>query len=301
MRFFHKPSLSRDPHRGHETSPFLYYISRGLCPATHRRPCPVCPGLVCLLISFLFDMVTSTNADLYTPFPQGMTLEEGPQSSEEGSGLHSPIFGAPFPPPHGDSSRKSLSTRSLFSHSTFSPASVNKVRYHHDQVDVQHAAGILASQFDYNAAPSLNIQQPPLLDTTLEVPNSGAHHQHVNYPSEFPLPPRNQLGLDFPVQSVANSRLPPPPAHGGPVDYTFQSSSERRLPGGPSHDHPYPRSSGNTSGMPIDGDHRSSSSSVERNDSSASNVPSGSREPRKEISTVVIACRQWYVSSAPLH
>jgi len=47
-------------------------------------------------------MVASANGDLYTPFPRGMILEEGPQSSEEGSGLHSPVFGAPFPP-RGDS------------------------------------------------------------------------------------------------------------------------------------------------------------------------------------------------------
>ena len=47
-------------------------------------------------------MVASTNADIYSPFHQPMINEDGPQSSEEGSGLHSPVFGAPYPT-HGDS------------------------------------------------------------------------------------------------------------------------------------------------------------------------------------------------------
>ena len=38
-------------------------------------------------------MVASSNGDIYTPFARPMTvMEEGVQSSEEGSDLHSPIF-----------------------------------------------------------------------------------------------------------------------------------------------------------------------------------------------------------------
>jgi hypothetical protein len=52
-------------------------------------------------------MVVSANADLYSPFPHSLSVDEGPQStsSEEGSGLHSPVLGPPFPSPNGDSSR----------------------------------------------------------------------------------------------------------------------------------------------------------------------------------------------------
>ena len=53
-------------------------------------------------------MVASASADPYSPFhPHTMPAEDGPQSSEEGSGLHSPVsFGAPYAT-HGDS-RKPL-------------------------------------------------------------------------------------------------------------------------------------------------------------------------------------------------
>ena len=47
------------------------------------------------------DMVASSNGDLYTPFPHMPIVEEGVQSSEEGSDLHSPIFDAPYATPDG--------------------------------------------------------------------------------------------------------------------------------------------------------------------------------------------------------
>ncbi|KAL0957013.1 hypothetical protein HGRIS_003114 [Hohenbuehelia grisea] len=210
-------------------------------------------------------MVASVNSDLYAPFPAAMVLEEGPQSSEEGSGLHSPVFGPPFGPLHGDSS----------------------IRYQHDHPDVQHAAVILAAQFDYTAPP-LNMQQAPLLNTHLEIPNPGAHHDHAIYPSTFSLS-RNQLGLDLPTQSTDKSRLPPlGHTSGGAVEFNF-TPSQRRLPGGQSHDPSLTRVTGNMPGMSIDGDHRVSASapSSERAESSAPK-----RESRKESSSVVIACRQ---------
>ena len=47
------------------------------------------------------DMVASSNGDLYTPFPHMSVMEEGVQSSEEGSDLHSPIFEASYATPDG--------------------------------------------------------------------------------------------------------------------------------------------------------------------------------------------------------
>ena len=38
------------------------------------------------------DMVASSNGELYTPFPHMQVIEEGVQSSEEGSDLHSPTY-----------------------------------------------------------------------------------------------------------------------------------------------------------------------------------------------------------------
>lgn len=42
-------------------------------------------------------MVASADTDIYSPFQPPIISEDGPQSSEEGSGLHSPVFGAPYP------------------------------------------------------------------------------------------------------------------------------------------------------------------------------------------------------------
>lgn len=47
------------------------------------------------------DMVASSNGDLYTPFPHMPVIEEGVQSSEEGSDLHSPVFEASYATPDG--------------------------------------------------------------------------------------------------------------------------------------------------------------------------------------------------------
>lgn len=45
-------------------------------------------------------MVAATNADLYTPFSHSLFIEDGVQSSEEGStsDIHSPVFESAYPP-----------------------------------------------------------------------------------------------------------------------------------------------------------------------------------------------------------
>lgn len=44
-------------------------------------------------------MVAAANAELYTPFPPSLVIEDGVQSSEEGStsDIHSPIFESAYP------------------------------------------------------------------------------------------------------------------------------------------------------------------------------------------------------------
>ncbi|KAJ8501742.1 hypothetical protein ONZ45_g12033 [Pleurotus djamor] len=214
-------------------------------------------------------MVASVNSDLYTPFlPQGMILDEGPQSSEEGSGLHSPVFGVPFATPHGD----------------------NNVRYQPDRSDVHHAPAIVSAQYDYSP-PTLAIQQQTPLLASLQAPTNGAQH-HVTYTSNFSLS-RNHLGLNLPIQSgTEKSRLPPPPVHAGDIvgDHNL-SPSQRRLPGSQSHDQSLPRLPGNTPGMTLDGDHKAPAPSAERTEPSAA-TKNPTRESRKESSTLVIACRQ---------
>ncbi|EAU90780.2 hypothetical protein CC1G_09257 [Coprinopsis cinerea okayama7 len=51
-------------------------------------------------------MVATNNGDMFQSFQHTMQLpDEGPGSSEDGSGLHSPVFGAAYPSTHGDSFR----------------------------------------------------------------------------------------------------------------------------------------------------------------------------------------------------
>ncbi|KAF9552718.1 hypothetical protein CPC08DRAFT_714372 [Agrocybe pediades] len=205
-------------------------------------------------------MVASTNADLYPPFQQTMLPEEGPQSSEDGSGLHSPVFGAPYPT-HGDS-----------------------FRYHHESLDIHSStAPMLAPQYDYSQ-----------LDNSL-VPNSSSA-RHASFSSHhYPLPPRNHLALDYahpaPLPPSVNPRISPATQS---IDFRY---AERRLPGGSSHES-YNRPSGNPPSLPIEADHRtplvssSAAPAPTENTPAAAESSTASRGTRKEVSSVVIACRQ---------
>ncbi|KAF8634264.1 hypothetical protein AX17_004221 [Amanita inopinata Kibby_2008] len=198
-----------------------------------------------------------------------MLSDESAQSSEEGSGLHSPVFGAAYIPPHGDN-----------------------FRYQYDQTDVQHATANFAPRYDYSLP--LNVQQPPHLDA-LELPTSTVQHAAFSSPS-FPLSPRSQPALSFPVSASANTRRPPLPMHGvRQLDYRFLASSDdsRRLPGEPPHDQHYLRPSGLPAASNI---HNVSPPapvpSAQPTEPSTSSVASSSKTPRKEVSSVVIACNQ---------
>jgi len=232
--------------------------------------------------------VPSINADLYNSFPPGM-IDDGPQSSEDGSGLHSPVFGGHYST-HGDSCK-------LLSRLQFSPTSANNVRYQTDPLDVQHSASIMAPTYDYGHSHALS-QQPPILDSALELPSTSARHSTFSH--QYPVhPARNHL-LDFPVQSPISSRMPSG-VHSQQSMYTsrYDPTSERRLPGGPSHDHsPYARPPGPSAMLPMDaGDHRTAVVSATRAESlqSAPQSSSPGTQSRKETSGVVIACRQWSV------
>ncbi|KAJ4491023.1 hypothetical protein J3R30DRAFT_3277042 [Lentinula aciculospora] len=148
-------------------------------------------------------MVASINSsDLYSPFQHPSMVEEGPQSSEDGSGLHSPVFGQS-----------------------------NDFRYQ-DQVDIEDAAGML--HFDY-ASSIIQQQQPPLIDTTLVAPSPSAHH--VDFSTDYSIAARNQLGIQYLPQSSVNTRVShfSPDPGGEPLDLRY-NSSERRSSGRQSHD-----------------------------------------------------------------
>ncbi|KAG1790494.1 uncharacterized protein HD556DRAFT_1310512 [Suillus plorans] len=200
-------------------------------------------------------MVISTDSDIYTPFPQSVMMEDGPQSSEDGSGLHSPIFGAQFPQPHGDT-------------------------------------GILASQFDYT---NISIHSHPhLIETPLNIHSNQNPHHHNTYQSDFPLSQRNHLGLDLPPHAYPNTRLPPPPAHGGTVNLSYQGPPNRRYSAEDLRPQSYP-SGGGSAQPPVIQTPESTRSSVPISESTPQPQPAASTSqdpPRREISNQVIACRQ---------
>jgi hypothetical protein len=238
-------------------------------------------------------MAVGANANHYSPHSQGMPLDDGTQSSEGSGSIHSPIFvGAPFPATHGDNNRELESSRGFFTHTvphTFSPI-IKKVRYNPEHLNnIQHAAGILVTDLGYDPPTILSVQQPPLLDPTIDVSKSDLRHHPVSYSSELPISSRGQLALDYPVHLPSISNIPSVPSSSSQTNFAFQTSSTRRLPGEQTNDdanYPEPRPS--SSSMATQSDQRTA-------DHSPSTSASSSRPQRREISTIVIACRQWYV------
>ncbi|KAG1853113.1 hypothetical protein F4604DRAFT_1289400 [Suillus subluteus] len=211
-------------------------------------------------------MVISTNSDIYARFLQGIMMGHGYQSNDDGSSLHSPIFGAQFPQPHG------------------------YIHYHQDQLDIQHAAGILASQFNHT---NINIHpHPHLLETPTNFYSNQNLHHHNSYQSEFLLPLRNHLGLDTPPHAYPNTCLPPPPAHGAAVNLFYKSPRNRKYSG---EDLRSPSYSGGCSAQPhaIQTPERPRSS-VPTSESTPQPQPAFTSQdsPRREISNQVIACQQ---------
>ncbi|KAI6021518.1 hypothetical protein BKA83DRAFT_4283107 [Pisolithus microcarpus] len=220
-------------------------------------------------------MVASTNGDVYAHFPHGIIVDDGPQSSEDGSGLHSPIFGAQFPHPHGDS-----------------------IRYHHDRLDIHSAAGVLASQFDYK-----NIQ--------LSISTSATHAHHPSsYSQDYPITHRNHLGLDIPPHSYHGARLPLPPVSGGGSALNYHlPAPHRRYSDDVTRDNSY--STGATASPPISSEsdqrtlipkrepesqpilHPAPAPSPQQPSPQSAQQESSTQSPaRRESSNLVIACRQ---------
>lgn len=217
------------------------------------------------------------NDDIYSPFPLVMISEEVPSSSEDGSGLHSPVGGV-FPQmpqiPQLQGGRESF-------------------RYQHDpQVDVRPGTGIYAPQFDFAQGLNKNQQQTPILDTRLEPPSSSA--RQVTF-SHYNQPPRYHLGHNFPTHHPpVSSRIPATNHVTSPVNFRFiPPPPEQPSSGRPSHDpiyyQPPPRAS---TGVNMDASHGPNSvATAERTEPSMSPAASTSRETRKGIAPVVIACR----------
>ena len=196
-----------------------------------------------------------------------------------------------------------IKTRSLFETTLIAISHVvhNKVRYHQDQLDIQHAAGILASQFDFTNIATPNYHHHHhILETPLDLNSNPNVHHHNSYHSDYSLPSRNHLGLDIPPHTYPNTRLPPPSAHGSAINLSYQGPPHRKYSTEDLHHHSYSSGGGSTQPSVPQPQENSQRSPVPRSESTPQQHPqpaaSTSQDATpKEISNQVIACRQWYV------
>ena len=194
----------------------------------------------------------------------------------------------------------------------------NKVRYHHDQLDIHNAAGVLASQFDYKTL-HLSVPQssPHVYDDHLDL-HPANHPHHHSYSQDYPISHRNHLGLDIPPHSYHSPCLPPPPipvGGGGPTYHL--PASHRRYSGDVARDHSYSTGGTPPVQIPPGSDQRSivpkrepdlqpiiqsaasqqpQQPSQQPQQSAQQQTPSTSQNTRRETSNLVIACRQWWAS-----
>jgi len=161
-----------------------------------------------------------------------------------------------------------------------------KVRYQpQSSLDVQRAPGLL-QPYDYPV--SLNARPPPLLDDTEEL-----SHSTVPFSSHYlgQMTHRSHFDREFSSPHQLQSRIPQDaPNVGNTVDLRLSSPSDARFAGQDPHE-PSPSRQGVGAHDP---DHVPP---LTEDQKSPDNSPttSGLKAPRKEVSNVVIACRQWCV------
>lgn len=156
------------------------------------------------------------------------------------------------------------------------PHSPIKVRYPQGHLDVQHSTGMITPRYDYGH--TLSAQQPPMLGTSLEPPKSSAH---IPFSPHYPMQSRNHI--DFRTHSPVSSRM----TVGVPqMEFRYSPPNERH---GPAHDHLCTQLTGRSTA-----DHGQGATSPTETTTGTSSTPSTySTQVRKEISNLVIACRQW--------
>ncbi|KAH9858993.1 hypothetical protein C2E23DRAFT_717806 [Lenzites betulinus] len=218
-------------------------------------------------------MVISANGDPYSPFQHMPPLEEGVQSSEEGSVLHSPIYEHAYATPTG--------------------------RYpdHLGHFDCDTQLLPPSSTFDARySVPGMDPQgRDPHFLETLQVPSPTTIHHHLSasHPSADLALHHGHPMLDL---GGPSSRLQSAVVN-SPSEYSMHLSQARlpeqqlRMSSDPAPSLPSRHSTGMSSTESKPQISLPSASGPPRNTPSGSNT-SQSRPPRREASTVVIACRQ---------
>ncbi|KAH8107663.1 hypothetical protein BXZ70DRAFT_1013538 [Cristinia sonorae] len=214
-------------------------------------------------------MVAAPTGDLY--FPRGPVTEEGFQSSEEGSDLHSPIFEDPYPPVVRYHLGHQISLPDVHASSLVPPYDA---RYPIHDINVQIPDQHLIGPLQVPSPPSLHIHQQP------HPPHSdyGLHHHGL-----LDLTPHQSGRHDL-------STLSPPDNFSYNLPQTRLPEPQLNL----SHEPPHPTSTRRTQSIaPIDTKQRIvPATSAKGAAPSPSSNAAPTRPPRREASTAVIACRQ---------
>lgn len=223
------------------------------------------------------------------------SMEEGVQSSEEGSVLHSPIYDPPYATPGGTYALSGIGSPDVHMRDWR-----EKGRYpdHLGHFDCDSQLLPPSSTFDARySVPTMDPQaRDPHFLETLQVPSPTTIHHHLS-----PTHPSTELALHHghPMLDMGgpSSRLQ---SAVGPSasDYSMHLSQARlpeqqlRMSGDPLPSLPSRHSVGMPSSQSKPQISLPSASGPARNTPSES-PSSQSRPPRREASTVVIACRQW--------
>ncbi|KIP09470.1 hypothetical protein PHLGIDRAFT_126340 [Phlebiopsis gigantea 11061_1 CR5-6] len=216
-------------------------------------------------------MVAAANAELYTPFPHSMLIEDGVQSSEEGStsDIHSPVFESVYPPDG------------------------------HLHLPDASASFSIPSPFDARyPRHSIQVPEAHLLDTLQPPSATDVHHL-------LPPQPHGHVAFGLQQHPVLNLALQPPPIHPPPPalspvgEYSFnlpQSRMSEQQMHLVAYDTAPSSSRASFSMAPPPEQHKHSPpvhiSPAANGNASGSNAPSSPSRPRREASNVVIACRQ---------
>ncbi|KAI0829772.1 hypothetical protein BC628DRAFT_1477485 [Trametes gibbosa] len=218
-------------------------------------------------------MVASANGDLYSPFAHMPPLEEGVQSSEEGSVLHSPIYEHAYATPtgrypdhlgHFDCDNQLLPPPSNFDARYSVPGMDPQVRDPHFLETLQVPSPTTIHHHLSASHPSVDLalhHGHPMLD--LGGPSSRLQSAAMASPSEYSMH-LSQARLPEQQLRISGDPLPPLPSRHSTSMSSTESKPQISLP---------------------------SASGPTRTTPSGSNT-SQSRPPRREASTVVIACRQ---------
>ncbi|KAH9940377.1 uncharacterized protein BXZ73DRAFT_88637 [Epithele typhae] len=219
-------------------------------------------------------MVASSNGDPYTPFPHLTVIEDGVQSSEEGSDLHSPVYEPSYASPDG---RYPLGP------------------FHYDSVATQLLPPPSAFDARYPAPAMDPHSRDHHIIETLQVPSPTTIHHHLS-------PPHLPADLSLHTHSMLDMAISSPRLHSGLMnsssEYSIHLSQHSRVPehqlrlsADPTQSFPSRQPTTVPTAEPKPQISLSSASGPVRGTSSGSN-PSPTRPPRREASTVVIACRQ---------